>query len=373
MTNRLDQLAILLEQKHESMMAEWRAQVRELPAAKHLDTPTLNDHIPSLLVELRQALRDRATETIPEAMAQGSPPEHGRQRLQDGFDIEEVVAEYNILRGCIYNVAERGGITIEGTTFHIVNRVLDSAIGLAVQTYASARAKEVRQRREEYLAFVAHDLRTPLNAISMTTMVLEHTLATQLSDPGTAQMFKILQRNVQLLAGLVAKVLEENVHTEGEAGHELVCREFELWPLVEALVHDLQPMIHSAGARVVNQISQNLLVYADASVLRRIIQNLLANALKYAPNGEVTFGAELQPDSSAVVCWVRDTGVGIPPDRLVVIFEKFETDAIDDGHGLGLAIVKNFVEAHGGTVTVESEVGSGSLFRFTLPCRPKPS
>ena len=122
------------------------------------------------------ALQSKSDQTIPEALRDSSPPAHGLQRLQEAFDIEEVVAEYNILRGCIHDLADDNGLTLQGKPFHIVNRVLDHAIGLALQTYATQRALEVQRRREEYLAFVAHDLRTPLSAISMAGKVLEMTL-----------------------------------------------------------------------------------------------------------------------------------------------------------------------------------------------------
>src|SRR6266508_1075364 len=118
-------------------------------------------------------------------------------RHQDRCDIVEVVAEYNILRGCIYDLAENHGLSLQGRAFHILNRVLDEAIGLAVQTFATQRALEVQRRREEYLAFVAHDLRNPLNAISLAARVLQPTFSGQGDSPKTAQMMKTLHRNVQ--------------------------------------------------------------------------------------------------------------------------------------------------------------------------------
>ena len=172
----LDRLAALIKRESNALLAEWRQQVRQLPSAQHLDTPTLNDHVPRLIDELAAALKARSDETIPEALAGASPPDHGVQRLEDGFDIEEVVAEYNILRGCVHNLANANGLTLQGKPFHILNRVLDGAIGMAVQSYATRQALEVQKRREEYLAFVAHDLRTPLNAISLATRFLERTL-----------------------------------------------------------------------------------------------------------------------------------------------------------------------------------------------------
>src|SRR5206468_11180804 len=119
-----------------------------------------------LLDELVSALHSRFDQTIPEALVEGSPPAHGLQRLQEAFDLEEVVAEYNILRGCIHDVAEKNDLSLQGESFHILNRVLDQAIGMAVKTYATQQALDVQCRREEYLAFGADDLRTPLHAIS---------------------------------------------------------------------------------------------------------------------------------------------------------------------------------------------------------------
>ena len=174
--NVLDQLAALVAQEREPLLSRWRQQVRQLPSARQLDVPTLNDHIPGLLDELAAAIHSKSDQTIPEALSEGSPLAHGRQRLQDAFDIEEVVAEYNILRGCIHDLADENGLSLQGKPFHILNRVFDHAIGLALQTYATQRALEVQRRREEYLAFVAHDLRTPLNAISLAGRVLEMTL-----------------------------------------------------------------------------------------------------------------------------------------------------------------------------------------------------
>ena len=159
--DKLDKLAELVKQERHALLSRWRQQVRQLPSARQLDIPTLNDHIPGLLDELVTALQSKSDQTIPEALVEDSPRIHGLQRVQDAFDIEEVVAEYNILRGCIHDLADDNGLNLQGKLFHIINRVFDHAIGLALQTYATRRALEVQHRREEYLAFVAHDLRTP--------------------------------------------------------------------------------------------------------------------------------------------------------------------------------------------------------------------
>ncbi len=364
----LDRLAILVQQKRETLLMRWREQVRQLPSAKGLDIPTLNDHIPSLLDELSAAFRAKSEQSIPEALLAGSPPVHGLQRVADAFDIEEVVAEYNILRGCIHDLADENKISLQGEPFHIVNRVFDHAIGLALQTYATHKALETQRRREEYLAFVAHDLRTPLNAISLAGRVLELTLPTQDNRHETLQLLNTLKRNVQHLETLVSKVLEENTHLETEMGIKLQRRHLDLWPLVEALIHDLHPIAGSDSTKLKNLVPDDLVIYADATLLRRIFQNLVANAIKYTPRGEVEIGAKAHNSKGAIECWVNDNGAGIPQDFLDRIFEKGEADpSIPGVTGLGLAIVKTFVEAHGGNVTVESKEGIGSSFRILLP------
>jgi two-component system phosphate regulon sensor histidine kinase PhoR len=367
----LDALARLTEQESDALLARWRRLVRELPAARDLDAPTLIDHIPYLLEELAAALRSGSDETIAHALLDGSPPAHGMQRVKDGFDIEEVVAEYNILRGCIHDLADRNGLNLQGRPFHILNRVLDEAIGLAVQSFATEKALEVQHRREHYLAFVAHDLRTPLNAISLAARLLEMNLPRDRTDtPQSAQLLKVLNRNVQHLEALVGKVIEENTNLETEVGIKLERREFDLWPLIEGLDHDFHPIAGTASTRLANAVPEDFVVYADAGLLRRIFQNLIANAISYTPRGEVVIGARHSDDAGTVECFVRDNGAGIPPDRRSSVFNKHETDPDKDGGlGLGLAIVKTFVEAHEGTVGVESQLGIGSTFRFTLPGR----
>ena len=366
--SNLDKLAGLIRQERDALLLQWRQQVKQLPSAQHLDTPALNDHIPHFLEELAVALQSQSRETIPEALEGSSPPAHGLQRLQEAFHLEEVVAEYNILRGCLHDLAEKNGLSLQGEAFHIMNRVLDQAIGLAVQTYATERALEVQRRREEYLAFVAHDLRTPLNAISLATRVLDVTFGEPTERAETARMLKTLSRNVQHLQRLVDKIIEENIHLQTESGVKLERREFDLWPLVESLIHDLRPVAGTGSTKLINKVPHRLVVYADASLLRRVFQNLIGNAIKYTPRGKILIKAQELSGEGVVECRVTDNGRGIPEERLDKVFDELETDSASEGGlGLCLAIVKTFIEAHGGRVALESKPGVGSTFQFTLP------
>ena len=365
--NTLQTLAQLVTQHRDALLADWRLQVRKLPSARHLDVPTLNDHIPSLLEELAEALETSPEQTTPESLVEASSPAHGLQRLKDGFDIEEVVAEYNILRGCIHDLATEHGVNLQGRPFHVINRVFDQATGQALQTYASARALEVQQRREEYLAFIVHDLRTPLFAISLTGRLLEITLSKQAMGDDAHRMLKSLRRNVQQLEGLVRKVLEENSNLQADHGVRLERRSFDLWPMVESLLDDLHAVATTAGTQVLNRVPDDLTLFADAGLLRRVLQNLIGNAIKFTPGGEVIVGAQADESRGMVECWVSDNGSGISAEMLDKVFDKGQSGAeVEPSTGLGLAIVKTFIEAQGGSVTVQSELGQGSTFRFTL-------
>jgi signal transduction histidine kinase len=365
----LRQLATAILEERDAVLLRWREQVRALPSAAKLDAPTLNDHIPGWIAELASCLVT-ASEAPEGDTCVSSPLAHGLQRFEDGFDIEEVVSEYNILRDCVHDLGERHGVSLAGEDRRFLDKFFDDAIGAAVKAFAESQAREVQRRRTEYLAFVAHDLRTPLSAITFSAYLLDQRLADSGLDADNTRLLKILARNARQLETLVGAVLSENTHLLTELGVKIERRKFDLWPMVETLIQDIQPIAIKAATRVINQVPDEIEANADAHLLRRVLQNLLTNAIAYSPGGEVTIGARNPDGAAPLEIWVQDNGSGIPADRLETVFEPLETDPARDGVGLGLAIVKTFVEAHDGKVTVESVVGRGSTFRFTLPSAP---
>ncbi len=363
-------LAALVRRERDALLADWRMRVRALPSARSLDVPRLNDHIPRLLDAIVAALEDpdRA-----EAPSQQRPSEaHGAQRVDDGYDIEEVVAEYGLLRDSLHALAEANGVRIEGAAFRVLNRALNESIGIAVRAYAHDSATELMRQHEQHLAFVTHDLRTPLGAITLAVEVLERAIPAQPDDSLAARMMRSLRRNIGQVRKLVDDVLAVSTVSATpppDTPLDPHPRCFDLWPLVEGLVLELEPLARTSGARLVNAIPDDLEVYADANLLGRAFRNLLENAIRHAPRAEIIVGAE--PTGRGVACWVRDDGPGIDPTRIDRVFEQGETTSAENGGtGLGLAIVQRIIAAHGGRIDVASQPGQGASFRIDLPAAP---
>jgi signal transduction histidine kinase len=361
----LERLAALIRDGREELLATWRREVRRLPGAANLDAPTINDQVPQLLDNLTEALT--RVQGSRDAQVDAISAEHGLLRWQAGFDVTEVVAEYNILRGCLQDAAEREGLLLSGPILHIVNSVFDEAVGRAIKAFETMMTIELQHRHEEHIAFLLHDLRTPLEALSLATSLLERSLEVDVRSGSVKSALSVLRGNINRLSERVRQILS------GETG---LGRAFQpefthlnLHEQVDDMIHDLSPLAASAGTEISNDVPSDIEIFSDARLLSLIIQNLLSNALKFTSQGTVKIGAREISNDGTVECWVKDSGAGIPADRLARVFERFETDSQPErrGIGLGLAIVKEIVELHNGDIRVESQVGQGSTFFFVLP------
>lgn len=356
-------LAALVEEKKDELLATWRRQVRQLPGAANLDAPTINDQVPELLAHLAEALKagDENHDT------NSVSAEHGLLRWQVGFDVTEVVAEYNFLRECVQDAAERDGIDLTGKTLLIINRVFDDAIRKAVKAFETMMTIEIQHRHDEHLAFVLHDLRTPLEALSLATTLLERSLPDHERNQAVDSALSVLRGNINRLSGRVRNVLWAAPRLAKSSPPQFV--PLKLRAQVDKVVRDLEPLAASAQTRVTNEVDEQIEVFSDELLLAQILENLVANALKFTAKGIIEIGARETNAGQAVECWVKDTGQGIPAAQIEKVFERFETgsDPKQSGMGLGLAIVKEIVELHKGEVRVQSEVGEGSTFTFLLP------
>jgi signal transduction histidine kinase len=363
----VDHVARLFAGCQEEVINEWRVQAEELLRELNLDKLTLTDHLPDVVAEITRDLALGRYGTLSEEHTRGSPPVHGVQRFHDGLDVGEVVAEYNLLRTAFVTVAERHDFYIVGEAARIINHRIDEAVRLAVMAFAAQQALIRKQQEDEHLAFVAHDLRTPLNAISLVVDQLRLGLDEK-AIAEAADLFDLIERNLRRVEGLIKQVLDTKVQPSAfGSSFQPECRTFELWPLVQRLVIDLESVSSEHDIEVANEIPRVLRVWADAGLISQVFQNLLGNAFKYAARGRVVVSA--REEGGMVTCVVHDNGAGIPLEMLAKVFDKSATDPEKTGTGLGLAIVKQIVEAHGGSVSAESVHGAGATFTFSLPAK----
>jgi two-component system phosphate regulon sensor histidine kinase PhoR len=267
----------------------------------------------------------------------------------------------------LQDAAEQDGIELSGKTCHIIDGVFGDAIGKAVKAFETMMTIEIQHRHDEYLAFLLHDLRTPLEALSLAATLLERSLPDHERSPAVDAAISVLRGNINRLSKRVRHVLSTSPRFGKTSPPQFV--RLNLRGHVEKVARDFGPLAASADTQIRNEVDEQLEVYTDELLLGQILENLLANALKFTSNGIIQIGAREINDGRAVECWVKDTGQGIPPAKIDKVFERFETgsDPEHSGMGLGLAIVKEIVLLHKGEVRVQSEVGSGSTFTFVLP------
>jgi PAS domain S-box-containing protein len=237
-----------------------------------------------------------------------------------------------------------------------------------VAVVARGELERVNRMKDEFLATMSHELRTPLNAIQGWATMLRR----DRSDPAKLERgLEVIDRNAKAQTRLIADLLDISRIMSGKL--ELNRTTTELLPMVVAAADVVRPAAEGKDVGLVVDLDPSIgSIVADADRLQQVLWNLLTNAIRFTPpGGKVTVLAERSP--SGVVLRVRDTGVGLAPEHLEHIFDRFmqvdsTTTRSHGGLGLGLSIVRHIVEGHGGTVWAESEGPQrGSTFAVKIP------
>jgi len=233
---------------------------------------------------------------------------------------------------------------------------------------ARGQAEAANQAKSEFLANMSHELRTPLNAIIGFSEVLSERMFGEINDKQAEYLSDILESGRHLLS-LINDILDLS---KIEAGRmELEPSDFDLPRAIENTLTLVRERVQRRGIALGHTVDKRLgMIHGDERKVRQVLLNLLSNALKFTPEGgRIDVQAALR-DGVAEVS-ITDTGVGISPEDQEAIFEEFRQVGTAakkvEGTGLGLAISRKFVELHGGTIRVTSQLGKGSTFIFTLP------
>ena len=231
-----------------------------------------------------------------------------------------------------------------------------------------AELEESSRLKDEFLATLSHELRTPLNALmGYAQMLREGTIGEQ----GQGRALELIDRNARALVRLVSDVFDISTIVAGKA--RLKLEACDLRPVLEASIDVVRPALGAKRLSIVRDLESGpATVLGDADRLQQVFWNLLANAVKFTPEGgRITL--RLRKHDGTVRVSVCDTGAGISPDFLPYLFQRFRqanqrVDREFAGLGLGLALVRHFVELHGGTVQAASAgPGQGSTFDVSLP------
>lgn len=230
------------------------------------------------------------------------------------------------------------------------------------------RMRELEVVRQEFVGNVSHELRTPL---SLVKSAVETLIDGAKDDTKTLGRFlEIIERNANRLSLLIDDLLLLSTLDSGRM--QLQLQAVGLYLAINEISEDLLPAAQRRGITIVNQVKEDIYASADPNRLRQVLSNLIDNAIKYGKNEGSIYISSSVLATKRIEVRIMDDGPGIPLDVQSRIFERFfrvdkARSRDQGGTGLGLAIVKHVVQAHGGDVRVESELGKGSTFIFTLP------
>lgn len=354
-----------LRSKRTVILQRWQVRVGELTQALQISRIELLDHMPSFVDGVIVLFeRQPQSQEANEAPAHENAPLHGAQRLNVGFDVDEVIREYGILADILLEVASEAGLTFAIEDQRRLIAVVNAGAAEAVREYVRRRDEELQREQKRHRAFVAHELRTPLS-----TALAASSLLGQLHPTlGDGRPMQLLGRSLGQVRDLIDQVL---VAGRLEAGVEPDRTEVDLTAIVRDVEDTLRPEAESRQVQLVLDLPASAHAEADARLLHSAIANLMRNAVKYTQTGS-TVRVTLRVVDAMMTLEVADGCGGIVDGNWATIFEPYQRgdDAAArqrEGLGLGLAIAKQSAEAHGGTLSVRNVAPDGCVFELRLP------
>ena len=234
----------------------------------------------------------------------------------------------------------------------------------------AAELEEASKLHADFTAIIAHDLRSPLTAVLSTANLMAEGLFGQVSEDQKKWLVKT-QNTCRTMMEVVNDFLDVSKIEAGKL--ELIKQRIDLYRLIQGTLESHLPVAQLKNVSLTSNVEANLPeIDADARRLEQVLSNLITNAIKFTPaGGAVEVGA--RRNNGDVKFWVKDTGEGIPADEVAHLFHKYRQVlsgkmSENKGTGLGLVICKMITEAHGGKISVKSDLGKGSMFTVELPC-----
>jgi signal transduction histidine kinase len=355
-------LAQVIESRRAEIERRWMNEVTRELGPRDLSETELKDSIPDYLLAIARGLRGAGNGCeFGGSEAWGEVAEkHAVTRVQHGFDVDEVVKEFIILRNVMIDVLRDSGVVAVDRIADRVHDAVGGAIATAVRSYIGFRDQQTSRAQAQHIGFVTHELRNPLTTA---TLAAEDLIRRTASVPESGKSAQLLLRNLKRLRELIDEVLEVERFQAEEVTPEI--ENVELSELIAEATEAAEQTAHAKGIEF-RTASTPAVVRVDRRLIRSALQNLVDNAVKFTDEGEVSLTVD---DGRDEVCvHVRDHCGGLDPQEQENMFKPFKRARTHkQGSGLGLAIVKRAIEAHGKTIHVESHPGEGCHLWLSLP------
>jgi two-component system phosphate regulon sensor histidine kinase PhoR len=366
--DRLQRHAAELEQRVAERTAELREQQARIQAI--LDAAgegIVVTNLEGAIVYLNPAASRLTGYSLAEASLNTPAIWSSGQHPSEFFEqMQQIIRLGQVWHGEMVNCRKDGSLFDAAWTIAPIPDEQGRPIGFVGILNDVTRLKELDRLKSKFVADVSHELGTPV-----TNLILYSNLLEQPDDEKRAHYLTVLQAQAQRLSTLVKDILSLSRLEADKEG--VVFEPVDLNLVVERVVAGHRPQAEAAGLELAFAGEENLPpVRANDGQLAQVVTNLVANALNYTPAGRVQVTTRLDEERGQVSLQVEDTGMGIAPEDLPYVFDRFYrgqrvSQSEIPGTGLGLAIVKEIVDLHEGSIEVESEVGEGSTFRVWWP------
>ena len=353
-----------LKQNSEKIMRLWEKRARdEVSASTHQNSLVLQDFLPLYLNQLVNQLSNRIVRTSARITADEVESTrmcklHGHQRAgYADYSMTHLIFEYHLLRQVIFQVLE------EEAPLEVRDRdIIIGSIEQAVNDAATQFSETLRDIQELFMVTLSHDLRNPINVVKMgTQLILRRLERGDTHRDVAARMLAAIDR----LDSMIQNLLDASRLRAGQS-LKIEFEECDFVMLVQEVVEDLS---FAYGERFVVVCDSDITSYCSREEIRRVIENLAINAVKYgAPSTPITL--TLQQTETQIGLTIHNEGNPIALDAQSILFQQFRrTISAEEqtGWGLGLFLAKNITEAHQGTLAVESAEGKGTSFIINLP------
>jgi signal transduction histidine kinase len=360
-------LADAIVSRMDDIEQRWLARVREEVAARRSDVaPTdLKNAIREYLLGLADALRGE--ETLEEGGTAAwveVAREHALTRVRLGFDIDQLVREFILLRRVLFEIAREEKLISNDLQSERLVDLIGAAIATSVRSYVESRDAAARRMQAEHIGFLTHELRNPLSAATLAAKRLRNRPDTVAAEQSALD---VIDRGLDRMRSLIDGILL----TQRMDAHEIDPHPVDL--TLDKIVSDATRAADleakNKGIAFTAVYDPEIVVHVDPGLTESALQNIVDNAVKFTDHGRVQLIAEAR--DSDVLLHVYDNCDGVSAEELETIFEPFKRGHQGKaGTGLGLAIARRAIEAQRGQIGVESSGERGCHFWLTLPRPP---